>query len=169
MAALLRACDDGTIPAQACRVVAPREGTEAAALAGVGVAVVEPGEDYGARLVRALEGATVVCLAGFTRLLPSQVLAAFPDRVLNVHPSLLPHHGGPGMYGRRVHEAVLASGDRESGCTVHLVDERYDEGAILLQARCRVEVDDTPDTLAARVLALEHSTYPEAVRRLLER
>ncbi len=167
MAALLRACGDGTIPAQACCVVAPREGTEAAANAGVEVRVVEPGDGYGARLVRALEGATVVCLAGFTRLLPEEVLRAFPGRVLNIHPSLLPRHGGPGMYGRRVHEAVLASGDVESGCTVHFVTERYDEGAVLLQARCSVLEGDTPDTLAARVLELEHRTYPEAVRRLL--
>lgn len=168
MAALLAACAEDTIPAAACRVVAPREGTEAAANAsGVEVAVVEPGEGYGARLVEALVGATIVCLAGFTRLLPSDVLWAFPGRVLNIHPSLLPRHGGPGMYGLRVHEAVLAAGDAESGCTVHYVTERYDEGGIVLQARCAVHEGDTPETLAARVLTLEHQTYPEAVRRVL--
>lgn len=168
MAALLAACADGTIPAQACRVVAPRSGTEAAARAvGVQTTVVEPGEAYGARLLAALEGATVVCLAGFTRLLPSEVLYAFPGRVLNVHPSLLPRHGGPGMYGRRVHEAVLAAGDAESGCTIHHVTERYDEGAVVLQARCPVLPGDTPESLAARVLGLEHLAYTEAVRRVL--
>lgn len=168
MAALLRACASGTIPASAYRVVAPREGTEAAANAeGVEVVVVEPGEQYGKRLVEALSGATIVCLAGFTRMLPLEVLHAFPGRVLNVHPSLLPRHGGAGMYGRHVHASVLASGDAESGCTVHLVSEVYDDGPIVLQARCIVEPGDTPETLAARVLAREHEAFPEAVRRVL--
>ena len=168
MAALLRACADDTIPAEPLRVVVPRAGTEAAANAGKAeVAVVEPGDEYGERLVNALTGATVVCLAGFTRLLPAEVLRAFPGRVLNVHPSLLPRHGGPGMYGLRVHEAVLAAGDRESGCTVHLVTEQYDEGRVVLQARCPVLAGDTPEALAARVLELEHRVYPEAVGLVL--
>jgi phosphoribosylglycinamide formyltransferase-1 len=168
MVALLKGCADGAIPADPLLVIAPREGTEAAANAeNVPVRVVEPGDGYGTRLAAALQGATVVCLAGFTRLLPSEVLEAFPERVLNVHPSLLPRHGGPGMYGRRVHEAVLASGDAESGCTVHLVTERYDEGAVVLQARCPVEATDSPETLAARVLVLEHRTYPQALRLVL--
>lgn len=168
MAALLRACIDGTVPAHADCVIAPREGTEAAANAGnAEVKVVEPGPDYGNRLVEALRDATVVCLAGFTRLLPSDVLDAFPGRVLNVHPSLLPRHGGPGMYGMRVHEAVLACGDRESGCTVHRVTERYDEGEIVLQGRCPVLPEDTPESLAARVLEVEHRIYPQAVRKVL--
>lgn len=168
MAALLRASEEGTVPAEAYRVIAPREGTEAAANAGdVQVLVVEPGDGYGERLVRALQGATVVCLAGFTRLLPSEVLDAFPGRVMNIHPSLLPRHGGPGMYGRRVHEAVLDAGDAESGCTVHYVTERYDEGAVILQDRCPVLPADTPESLAARVLELEHRVYPQAVRKVL--
>lgn len=168
MVALLRACADGTIPAEAYRVIAPREGTEAAANAGdVEVQVVEPGEEYGRRLVEALQGATVVCLAGFTRLLPAEVLHAFPGRVLNIHPSLLPRHGGPGMYGSRVHEAVLAAGDAESGCSVHRVTERYDEGEIVLQGRCPVFPGDTPASLASRVLEIEHRIYPQAVARLL--
>ena len=167
MAALLSACG-GAIPALPYRVVAPREGTDAAMNAGeTAVDVVLPGERYGERLRAALEGATVVCLAGFTRLLPSEVLAAFPGRVLNVHPSLLPRHGGPGMYGLRVHEAALAAGDAESGCTVHHVTERYDEGGIVMQARCPVLADDTPESLAARVLELEHRVYPQAVSRVI--
>ena len=168
MIALLRACDTGRIPAQGYVVLAPREGTQAAANAeGTPVEIVEPGEEYGRRLRDALGEATVVCLAGFTRLLPPEVLAAFPGRVLNIHPSLLPRHGGPGMYGRRVHEAVIASGDPESGCTVHLVTERYDEGQVVLQARCPVLPGDSPETLASRVLELEHQVYPESVRRIL--
>lgn len=168
MAALLRACEKGEIPAAAHRVIAPREGTEAAANAGdVPIVVVEPGEEYGPRLLEALQGATIVCLAGFTRLLPLEVLEAFPQRVLNIHPSLLPRHGGKGMYGRRVHEAVLASGDAESGCSVHYVTEEYDEGAVVLQGRCPVMPDDTPESLAARVLQVEHRIYPQAVTHLL--
>ncbi|RYG27193.1 phosphoribosylglycinamide formyltransferase [bacterium] len=168
MVALLKACAEGTIPAEAYRVVAPREGTDAAANAGdVDVTVVEPGEHYGLRLVQALQGATIVCLAGFTRLLPVEVLHAFPGRVLNIHPSLLPRHGGAGMYGRRVHEAVLASGDAESGCSVHYVTDQYDEGDVILQGRCPVLPEDTPESLAARVLEVEHRVYPEAVARVL--
>lgn len=168
MAALLRACEKGAIPAMPLCVIAPREGTEAAANAGnVPVVVVEPGEAYGVRLLQALEGATVVCLAGFTRLLPEEVLERFPQRVLNIHPSLLPRHGGHGMYGRRVHEAVLASGDTESGCSVHYVTDQYDEGAVVMQGRCPVHPGDTPETLAARVLGLEHRIYPEAVRWII--
>ena len=88
---------------------------------------------------------------------------AFPGRILNVHPALLPAFGGLGMYGRRVHEAVLASGARESGATVHLVDEVYDRGAILGQARVPVLPGDDPETLAARVLEAEHRLLPAAV------
>jgi phosphoribosylglycinamide formyltransferase-1 len=84
--------------------------------------------------------------------------------MLNIHPSLLPKFGGPGMYGRRVHEAVLAAGETESGCTVHVADDRYDTGPIVLQDVVPVRPDDTPDTLAARVLAVEHRLYPEALR-----
>jgi phosphoribosylglycinamide formyltransferase 1 len=168
MAALIRACDEGTVLAEVACVIAPREETPAAANAGnVRVEVVEPGAGYGERLIEALEGATVVCLAGFTRLLPDEVIQAFPRRVLNIHPSLLPRHGGPGMYGLRVHEAVLAAGDAESGCSVHYVTDRYDEGEVILQGRCPVLPDDTPEALAARVLALEHRIYPEAVRKVL--
>jgi phosphoribosylglycinamide formyltransferase-1 len=84
-------------------------------------------------------------------------------RIINIHPALLPRHGGAGMYGRRVHAAVLAAGEAESGATVHLVDEVYDRGEVLGQARVAVQPDDTPETLAARVLAAEHRLLPAAV------
>ena len=116
----------------------------------------------------ALRGADYVCLAGYLRLVPAATVAAFPERMLNVHPALLPHHGGKGMYGMRVHEAVIASGERRSGCTVHLVDEQYDRGRILLQRECAVLPTDTPETLAARVLELEHEAYPTALFDLIE-
>ena len=106
---------------------------------------------------------TLVALAGFLRLIPSDLITAFRGRIVNVHPALLPAFGGAGMYGRRVHEAVLASGARVSGATVHFVDEQYDEGAIIGQWPVPVRHDDTPDTLAARILAVEHQVLPWCV------
>jgi phosphoribosylglycinamide formyltransferase-1 len=105
----------------------------------------------------------LVVLAGYLRLVPAPVIASYRGRIINIHPALLPAFGGKGMYGRRVHEAVLASGAQESGATVHLVDEEYDRGAVLAQARVPVLPDDTADTLAARVLAAEHRLLPAAV------
>jgi phosphoribosylglycinamide formyltransferase 1 len=105
----------------------------------------------------------LVVLAGYVKLVPSDVIARYRGRIINVHPALLPSFGGKGMYGRRVHEAVLASGARESGATVHLVDEVYDRGAILGQARVPVLPGDDPERLAARVLEVEHRLLPAAV------
>jgi phosphoribosylglycinamide formyltransferase-1 len=105
----------------------------------------------------------LLVLAGYLKLVPAEVIEGYRGRVVNVHPALLPAFGGKGMYGRRVHEAVLASGARESGATVHLVDEVYDRGAILGQARVPVLPGDDPDTLAARVLEVEHRLLPAAV------
>jgi formyltetrahydrofolate-dependent phosphoribosylglycinamide formyltransferase len=105
----------------------------------------------------------LVVLAGYLKLVPGEVVRAFRGRIVNIHPALLPDFGGPGMYGERVHRAVLASGVRESGATVHLVDEEYDRGTILAQARVPVRADDTPATLAARVLELEHRLLPRVV------
>lgn len=105
----------------------------------------------------------LLVLAGYLKLVPAEVIARYRGRTLNVHPALLPAFGGPGMYGRRVHEAVLASGARESGATVHLVDEVYDRGEILGQARVPVLPNDDPETLAARVLEVEHRLLPAAV------
>jgi phosphoribosylglycinamide formyltransferase-1 len=102
------------------------------------------------------------------RMLGPDFLQAFPQRILNIHPALLPCFGGQGFYGRRVHEAVLESGARFTGVTVHFVDELYDHGPIILQAPVPVEDDDTTETLAARVLEQEHRLYPEALRLLAE-
>jgi phosphoribosylglycinamide formyltransferase 1 len=114
-----------------------------------------------ARLAR--HGTELVVLAGYLKLVPAPVIVRFRDRILNIHPALLPAFGGKGMYGHRVHQAVLASGARESGATVHLVDEVYDRGPVLGQARVPVLPDDTPDRLAARVLEVEHRLLPAAV------
>ena len=125
---------------------------------------------FEAALLAALRshGAEAIALAGYMKKIPPGIIAAYRGRILNIHPALLPRFGGQGMYGIRVHEAVLASGERESGATVHLVDEEYDRGAILLQRRVPVLPGDTPETLAARVLEAEHQVYPEALRRFAE-
>jgi formyltetrahydrofolate-dependent phosphoribosylglycinamide formyltransferase len=105
----------------------------------------------------------LIALAGYLRLVPADVVAAFRGRMLNIHPSLLPAFGGKGMYGDRVHRAVLESGVRVSGATVHFIDERFDEGAVIVQWPVPVRTDDTPATLGARVLAVEHRIFPWAV------
>ncbi|MBI5267599.1 MAG: phosphoribosylglycinamide formyltransferase [candidate division Zixibacteria bacterium] len=110
-----------------------------------------------------------IALSGYLRLLPLLVLRAYPNRVVNIHPALLPKYGGKGFYGHHVHEAVIAAHDRESGVTVHLVDEIYDHGQILEQVRVPVLPDDTPDTLAARILIEEHKLYPQALEKLIQR
>ena len=108
----------------------------------------------------------VVLLAGYLRLIPSPLVQAFPRRILNIHPALLPAFGGKGMWGHHVHEAVLASGASLSGATIHFVDEEYDTGSILAQWPVPVLAGDTPDTLAARVLKVEHVLYPLAAAHL---
>lgn len=108
----------------------------------------------------------VVLLSGYLRLLPPSVVRRYAGRILNIHPALLPAFGGKGMYGRRVHEAVIAAGVPESGATVHFVTEAYDEGAVLGQARVPVLHGDDADALAARVLTVEHRLYPAAVDHL---
>ncbi|HEX3927112.1 MAG TPA: phosphoribosylglycinamide formyltransferase [Gemmatimonadales bacterium] len=108
--------------------------------------------------------ADLVVLAGYLRLVPAAVTQRWRDRIINIHPALLPRHGGPGMYGARVHAAVLAAGDAESGASVHLVDEAYDRGHVLAQARVPVQPGDTPEMLAQRVLAVEHRLLGAAVR-----
>jgi phosphoribosylglycinamide formyltransferase 1 len=105
----------------------------------------------------------LLVLAGYLKLVPAAVVAAYRGRIMNTHPSLLPAFGGKGMYGERVHRAVLASGARETGVTVHLVDEAYDRGPILAQSRVPIREDDTPERLAARVLEVEHRLLPAAV------
>ncbi|MDR0543772.1 MAG: phosphoribosylglycinamide formyltransferase [Odoribacteraceae bacterium] len=126
----------------------------------------ESADGVAARL-RAL-GADLLVLAGFLWKVPPVILEAFPDRVLNIHPALLPLHGGKGMYGDRVHEAVIRAGDKRSGITIHLVNEHYDQGAVLFQASCDVLPGDTPESLAARIHALEHAHFPVVIRAFLE-
>ncbi len=145
-------------------------GLERARMRNIPASVLKDPSD-GDEWLRQLEDLEIdlIVLAGYLKQVPVAVVERFRGRMINIHPALLPAFGGRGMYGRRVHAAVLASGASESGCTVHLVDEEYDRGPILAQARVAVEPDDTPDTLAARVLAAEHQLLPAVVREAARR
>ncbi|MDE5678477.1 phosphoribosylglycinamide formyltransferase [Phocaeicola sp.] len=108
-----------------------------------------------------------IVLAGFLLKVPDDILHDYPNKIVNIHPSLLPRFGGKGMYGTRVHEAVLAAGEKESGITIHYINERYDEGGILFQAACPVLPHDTPQTLAAKVHQLEYEHFPRVIEKVL--
>lgn len=110
-----------------------------------------------------------IVLAGFLWLVPAYLVKAFQGKILNIHPALLPKYGGKGMFGHHVHEAVKAAGERESGPTIHFVNEHYDEGDIVFQARCAVNPDDTAEDIARKVLALEHAHYPRIIEQVILR
>ncbi len=172
--AILDACGRGDIRGNVAVVVASRFGAHAverARQASVPAIVLAPrsfpGRDaYDAKLAEVLRAHEVdlICLAGFLRILTPGFVAQFAGRIMNIHPALLPAFGGRGMYGAHVHRAVLASGVKISGCTVHFVDETPDGGPIILQAAVPVHDDDTEETLAARVAEEEHRLYPEAIK-----
>jgi formyltetrahydrofolate-dependent phosphoribosylglycinamide formyltransferase len=177
--AIIDACAAGKIDAEVAAVIGTR--TESPAMdrareAGVPAVVVSPrkyegdSDAYGTALMRQLERFDVqlICLAGFMLKLPPAVVDRYRDRILNVHPALLPFFGGQGMYGENVHQAVLESGMKVSGATVHLVDEQYDSGPIVVQDTVRIEEGDTPATLAARVLPVEHRLYVKAISLFAE-
>lgn len=173
--AILDACKAGRLDAVPCVVIgnnsdslalarARREGIPAYHVSGT----THPGgvEDAEIRRLFTAHGVDTVILAGYMKKLGPLTLQAFRGRILNIHPALLPKHGGQGMYGSRVHAAVLAAGESVSGATVHLVDDRYDHGPILAQREVAVLPDDTPESLAARVLAQEHALYVETLQRI---
>lgn len=114
-----------------------------------------------------LEKIDLIILAGFLVKLPEAIVKAFPDKIINLHPALLPKYGGKGMYGMHVHRAVIANKESESGITVHLVNEEYDKGAIILQAKCTVDEHETPETLAKKIQQLEFAYLPKAVEQFL--
>ncbi|QIP17389.1 phosphoribosylglycinamide formyltransferase [Spirosoma aureum] len=109
----------------------------------------------------------LIVLAGFMWLMPSDLVRSFPNKIVNIHPALLPKFGGKGMYGHFVHEAVVAAGETESGITIHYVNERYDEGQVIYQASCPVLPTDTPDDVARNVQVLEHTHYPRVIAEVL--
>ena len=168
--ALLDALHDSPL-ARVARVISSRADAGALARArraSVPTAVLrDPGDP--AELLAALGDAQLVVLAGYLKLVPAAVVSRFRGRMINIHPALLPDFGGPGMYGQHVHEAVLASGAKESGATVHIVDEAFDRGQIIAQERVPVRPGDTAATLAARVLEVEHRLLPKVVLELARR
>jgi phosphoribosylglycinamide formyltransferase-1 len=135
-----------------------------AATASIDVAAFNPSDD-GSELLALLQKFRVdlVVLAGYLKRIPPKVITEYAGRIVNIHPALLPAFGGEGMYGARVHEAVIASGAEETGVTVHLVDSEYDRGPVIAQWRMAVDKSDTPESLAARVLNVEHAVYPRIV------
>lgn len=163
--------DAGELPATIESVILSRPGLPAASrCAERGISVFEPDDTASIDdwVLARLQSHTpdLVCLCGYLRLLP--ILPWMIGRVINIHPALLPNFGGKGMHGRAVHHAVLASGRRESGCTVHLVDTQYDHGPTILQRSCEVLPTDDADILAARVFEEECIAYPDAIRLIAE-
>ena len=174
--ALIKACNDPSYPAEIAVVISNKDnarGLKRATDAGIPTHVInhldhDGREGFDAALVETLApyGVDLICLAGFMRILTPVFIEAFEGRILNTHPSLLPRHGGEGMYGMHVHEAVIQAGDKESGCTIHKVIVDVDRGPVVLQKQVSVESGDTAENLAARVLAQEHIAYVEAVRMI---
>lgn len=160
--------DDASLNARVSLAIASRPcaGVDRARARGLKTTII-PGRIPRDTLAKLLDDAhaDLVVLAGYLQLI--EVPEQYRGKIINIHPALLPAFGGPGMFGHHVHEAVLKSGATESGCTVHLVDDRYDSGRILLQRRCPVLPGDTPDTLAARVFEQECLAYPAAIAELL--
>ena len=171
--AILNAIEAGSLSGQVAVVIGSLKGApalEAAALAGIETVVVgtanRTDDEYGDVLLRAIAKRDVdlVVLAGYMRRLPDVLTTSYAGRIINIHPSLLPAFGGHGMYGRKVHEAVRDAGVSETGCTVHVVDNEYDHGAVVAQRRVHVLPEDSVDDIAARVLGAEHSLLVDVIR-----
>ncbi|WP_081208298.1 phosphoribosylglycinamide formyltransferase [Salegentibacter sediminis] len=111
----------------------------------------------------------LIVLAGFLWVFPNNILKKFPDKVINIHPALLPNYGGKGMYGAKVHETVINNKDKESGISIHFVNEKYDEGEIIFQTKTMVDKNDTPDSLAGKIHQLEYKHFPEVIEQLLQK
>ena len=174
---LIDAINTGRIKAQIVLVISNKPGVyalERASRNGIPSLIIPTKdrlmEEYSRQILERLqrEQIDLICLAGFTRILSPEVAEAFPNRILNIHPSLLPAFGGKGMYGLRVHQAVLESGAKFTGATVHLVTANTDQGPIVCQDVLRINDEDTPETLAQRVLEIEHRIYPQALKILAE-
>ena len=120
-------------------------------------------------IIKVLEKAQTdfIVLAGFLWLIPQYLIQAYPNKIINIHPALLPKYGGKGMYGSKVHEAVINNKEKESGITIHYVNEQYDEGSIIFQARCMVKPDDSPESVAKRIHELEYEYYPKIIEQLI--
>lgn len=171
--AILNAIDEGRLPARVTLLVSNNSDAGALDLArsqNIPAFHLSPKqfaseEAYVQQLLALLQRHNIelIALAGYLKKVPSVVIERYRNRILNIHPALLPSFGGPGMYGHHVHEAVIASGVKVTGATVHLVDEEYDRGPIVHQKTVDVLSDDTPETLALKVLKIEHEIYPEVL------
>jgi phosphoribosylglycinamide formyltransferase 1 len=178
MRAILAAIESGDLAAQACVVISNNGDAPALALArSAGVPAVHLSQtrlgdagDVDAAIAETLarHGVGLVILSGYLRKLGPQTLARFHGRILNIHPALLPRYGGKGMYGRRVHEAVIAAGEGVSGASIHVVDEHYDHGPVIARCEIPIEPGDTPETLAGRIESREPSFFVETLRRIGE-
>lgn len=115
------------------------------------------------------EGVDWIVLAGFLRKIPEELMQNFPDRIINIHPALLPKYGGKGMYGSRVHQAVVAAAEKESGISIHLVNQEYDEGKLLFQKTCAIDATDSAAAVAKKVQQLEHQYFPEVVEKTIKK
>jgi phosphoribosylglycinamide formyltransferase-1 len=179
MRAIVAACRDGRLRASPCVLISNNADSEAMVWAkqnkipAVHISAKSVGSEAAAddaiAATLAQYGADLVILAGYMRKLGPETLGSFHRRILNVHPALLPKFGGQGMYGQFVHEAVLQSGDVETGVTIHLVDGEYDKGPVVAQAKVPVQPGDTAATLAARVQAREQELYPETLKRIFSK
>lgn len=176
LSAIYQEMDEGKMPGiEVAIVISNREDApvlEKARARNIKAVFVDPKgkskEEYDEELVRLMKeaGVDLVCLIGYMKILTPTFVRAFPRHIINVHPSLLPKYGGNGWYGMKVHEAVLANGEKESGMTIHYVDIGVDSGAMILQEKVAIEPGETPETLRAKVLELEKKAYPEAVRMI---
>ena len=126
--------------------------------------------NYTAKIIEFLQGEKIdlIILAGFLLKLPEAFVKAFPNKIVNIHPALLPKYGGKGMYGMNVHNAVIENKETESGITIHFVNEEYDKGEIILQQKCVVDANETPETLAQKIHDLEYAYYPKAIEKLIK-
>jgi phosphoribosylglycinamide formyltransferase 1 len=112
-------------------------------------------------------GIDFIVLAGFLWLIPKELIHTFPDKIVNIHPALLPKYGGKGMYGMHVHQSVISNREMKSGISIHFVNEKYDEGNIIFQAKCKVDANDTPESLAKKIHELEHFHYPRVIHKII--
>jgi len=178
MRAIVAACRQGRLNAEPALLISNNKDCGAIAwaelqgLAWQHLSATKVGSEHAldVAMTDALKAAHVdlIILAGYMRKLGPNILAAFSKRILNVHPALLPKFGGQGMYGKHVHEAVLKSGDRVTGATIHIVDGEYDHGPVVIQGEVNVETGDTPETLAARVQAKEQELYPLVLQKIVK-
>lgn len=174
--AIIDAVKSGEIPGTICGLLASRNGIksiERATENNIPVTVLNENnfqtyDDYTSALLKTLDGwkPDLIVLAGYLKKIPELLIDGYENRIINIHPSLLPKYGGKGYYGLNVHKAVLANGEKVSGCTVHLVTKEYDAGPVLGQIHVRVRPDDTPETLQQRILIQEHILLPKVIKQI---